>query len=266
MIQAGTLAEATYSRFDAGDGAFVDRRNVIVSGLGAPPQPNAFLVHQSPNYSIRPHFHHNAQFQVVVAGSGTLGGHPVRPFTVHYSGQHTGYGPIVAGPDGLWYFTLRPAMEAGAWFLPESAKARDPVIRKTQTTAPTQDPESDDARRLRRSAETIVMIPPQADGLAAWMLRVPAGQAVRLPAHDGGGGAFALVGSGTMRAGVRLFARHDCLWIDREDGDAFTARAGTDGLDLLYLQFPRNAWLHTTQPRAPDDSLVPAFDMRKVPR
>src|SRR3979490_3322681 len=41
--------------------------------------PMAHFVEQDPNTHLRPHFHEADQFQIVVAGSGTLGHHPVGP-------------------------------------------------------------------------------------------------------------------------------------------------------------------------------------------
>jgi hypothetical protein len=35
---------------------------------------------------------------------------------VHYAGAFTGYGPLIAGPQGITYFTLRPVCESG--FIP----------------------------------------------------------------------------------------------------------------------------------------------------
>jgi hypothetical protein len=135
MIRMGTrdVAEANPQRYILDKGTSL--KNVfIASPPEERPSPNAYLIKQEPHSMIRPHYHHASQFQVIVAGSGRIGRHDVRPLTLHYAGQQTGYGPLVAGPDGLWYFTLRAVTESGAWFLPESAKAADRDIPKTQMT------------------------------------------------------------------------------------------------------------------------------------
>jgi hypothetical protein len=85
--------------------------------------PVAFLIEQSPDSVVQSHFHHNDEFQVVVAGSGLIGRNPVAPVSVHYAGGYTGYGPVVAGPKGITYFTLRPRYEAGALYLPDDRPA-----------------------------------------------------------------------------------------------------------------------------------------------
>ena len=53
------------------------------------------------------------QFQLFVDGQGTIGPEQIRPITVHYAGAYTGYGPIMSGPQGLKYFTIRSAFESG---------------------------------------------------------------------------------------------------------------------------------------------------------
>src|SRR5437763_8679238 len=81
----------------------------------------------------------NSQFQVFVHGSGTLGRTPVAAFVVQYVAPHTGYGPIVAGPEGIWYMTLRPSFPTGqpgykpVLYLPESRPVLDMSRPKFQT-------------------------------------------------------------------------------------------------------------------------------------
>src|SRR3546814_2657233 len=41
--------------------------------------------------------------------------------TIHYAGAFTGYGPLIAGPEGLSYFTIRSIHEEGANILPHAA-------------------------------------------------------------------------------------------------------------------------------------------------
>src|SRR5678816_3651970 len=84
----------------------------VTGGSGdAELSPTVFLVEQAPNVSLRTHFHRQNQFQIFVRGSGTIGRHPLGPLMVHYAGAYSGYGPLVAGPEGLAYFTLRTVFE-----------------------------------------------------------------------------------------------------------------------------------------------------------
>lgn len=236
MILTGTPDRTHDVHYDLGDGAWVDKHTLIASPEGDPPAPNGFLIRQSPHYVIRPHYHFNSQFQVVVGGSGRLGNHEVRPLAVHYASRQTGYGPIVAGPEGLAYFTLRAAMEAGAYFLPESNAQRDPAVRKMQVTTPVAEPAEDAQRAARREVAVETLIEPRADGLAAWLLRVPPGAAVAPPAHDHGGGRYCLVGAGTLHVAGQTLPRNGLVWVP--DGETLVARSGADGLDLVVMQFP----------------------------
>ena len=81
--------------------------------------PQSYLIKQLPNITNPLHFHVQNQFQVFIEGSGYFGRHTIGPYIVHYAGAYTGYGPIVAGPLGLDYLTLRSMHDPGAKFLPE---------------------------------------------------------------------------------------------------------------------------------------------------
>ncbi len=247
MILTGTPDRTHHVRYDL-EGGVVEKDTLIASPEGAPPAPNAFLIRQSPHYVIRPHFHFNSQFQVVVEGSGHLGNHEVRPFTVHYANRQTGYGPIVAGPNGLAYFTLRAAMEAGAYFLPESNAQRDLSVRKMQVTAPAASPAEDAERASRTVSSVEVLIEPNADGLAAWLLRVPAGAAVSWPVHGNGAGRYCLVGAGLLDVAGETLPRNGLVWVPADEVPA--ARAGSAGVDIVVMQFPASVVHDQAPPQA----------------
>src|SRR5688572_26261162 len=80
--------------------------------------PQAFLVEMRSGDTILPHFHAVDQFQIFVAGSGSLmRGHDSIPVTLHYVDHHTGYGPVNAGAQGFSYFALRPKTDSGPVYL-----------------------------------------------------------------------------------------------------------------------------------------------------
>ncbi len=85
--------------------------------------PQAYLVVQPPHSVTRPHFHQANQFQVFVAGGGTVGKLRADPVTVQYAGGHTPYGPIHAEGEGISYFTLRQRWDSGAKYMPEQRDA-----------------------------------------------------------------------------------------------------------------------------------------------
>src|SRR5258706_2574486 len=183
MIRTGTLEKARAERrhhvLPNGTGYW--RNGLIASPAEDPVAPQAFLVEQDPGTLIEPHFHLQDEFQVMVGGSGSLGRHAVQPVSVHYAGAHTGYGPITAGSDGLDYFTLRARMGTCAQFLPG---ARDKMQRvpKPHLLSPLVRPS--ELSHLARP-ELVTLIEPQADGIAAWMQRLPAGGSAKAPLHPG---------------------------------------------------------------------------------
>ena len=81
---------------------------------------------ETPHTVLRAHFHDVAQFQVFVAGSGHLGKQPIEPMTVFYTDPFTSYGPIVAGEQGITFFTLRADHDAGVRWMPEERARRQP--------------------------------------------------------------------------------------------------------------------------------------------
>ena len=84
--------------------------------------PQAFRIDfAEPQGVIKPHFHRVNQFQVIVRGGGTLGRQPVDPVAFHYTDGFTPYGPIVAGDEGISFFTIRATPDhSGAHYMPGS--------------------------------------------------------------------------------------------------------------------------------------------------
>ena len=197
--------------------------------------PNAFLVEQPAGATIRPHFHTNSQWLVFVGGSGMLGRRAVQGYVAQYVAPHTGYGPIVAGEDGLWYFTLRPSAAAGAKYLPESHDQLDMRLTKRQVTSPLFAPGAATA------AEPVIeMIAPQQGGLAAWMLWLAPGSARAVPKHAGGLARYYVVTQGEMIVRGEHLGPLSLAWVDDEDL-ALPLQAGCAGLSVLALQFPGDA-------------------------
>jgi hypothetical protein len=99
--------------------------------------PVAYRIEQDPGTQADPHFHQANQFQVFVSGAGFFGKQPVHAVMAQYAQAFTPYGPIVAGPEGLSYLTLRNAWDPGGQFMPaqrELLKASaSPRCRRTST-------------------------------------------------------------------------------------------------------------------------------------
>lgn len=208
---------------------------ILGSGRDGELSPNAFLVEQGQNLSIRPHFHLNSQWQVFVGGAGLLGRKLVKPFVVQYVAPHTGYGPIIAGSCGLQYMTLRPSVQSGALYLPDARDRLNLKAPKLQVTSESLLPNS------KSSTHTVAdMITPQAGGLAAWMIHIPPENSVEAPAHPGGLARYYLVVSGSMIAGDQTLGSLSLAWVSGNDM-AMPLEAGEKGLDVIAMQFPGDA-------------------------
>ena len=209
------------------------------SGEGVFPLPQAFSVEQTPKSVSRAHFHDEDQFQVFPQGAGTLGRHGVAALTVQYTNRQTAYGPIVAGDQGLTYFTLRQVVGRGIWYLGDAnAKAKlDPGLPKRGVTVgPIKTCSSEELRGLSE-AQTDVVIAPHEDGLAAWLVRVPIGATFESPVHPAGTGRFFLVTGGSMRLQGEDLPMHSTTFISHDEKN-FRITAGTGGVEVLVMQFP----------------------------
>ena len=132
MAFVKSFEEAAGSRFEGKlfNGSLYARTNYIGSDISDRDTPQALLVEQSAGSKIPAHFHGIDQYQVVVKGGGQLGKHAVGPVCIHYAAAYTGYGPLHAEQDGLFYFTLRAQSEPGAFFFPEGRKHQKPLKRR----------------------------------------------------------------------------------------------------------------------------------------
>jgi hypothetical protein len=237
MIRTGThdQALANRSKYTLANGTGYFKSEFIASPPGESVAPQSFLVEQDADSVILPHFHLQDEFQVVVQGGGSLGRHPVRPLSVHFASAHTGYGPIASGPEGLWYFTLRPRMDSGAKFLPE---ARDEMRKgpKRQVLGAALDVSEDCSRRTQVQCEEA--LPPQTDGLGGWMLRIAPNGSIAAPAHPGGLGRFYVVAAGQAQIAGETLGRWATVFVT-QDEEPVEVHAQGEGAEVLVLQFPQ---------------------------
>lgn len=193
--------------------------------------PMAFLVEQPPDSVVSAHFHESNQFQLVVAGGGTLGQHAVGPIAIHYSNAYSAYGPLAAGPEGLWYFTLRNGYDRGAQYLPAAREALKGVRRRFREATVGPLP----AATLGSEA----LLPAAPDGLGAWRHRLAPGEAVRGPDPAEGDGQFWIVTAGVLRAADGAELPPLSAIFVAPDEPAFAGTAGAEGLEVVVMQFPR---------------------------
>ncbi len=206
------------------------------SECAAADAPHVFLIEQDPNTTILPHFHQQNQFQVIVGGGGTLGRHAVQPLLVHYAGAYTGYGPIVCGPQGVQYLTLRPRYDPGAQFMPE---ARERMVRGPKKHFSSEPITLLDAAALcgLTQAQCEELLPLEDGGLAVSLYRLPPNSTAQGLAPSTGAGQYALVAGGILlHAGQTLQALESIYLTPDEAPLEMTAGAG--GAEVLLLQFP----------------------------
>ena len=201
--------------------------------------PTVALIEQPAGFEFMPHFHRQNQFQVFVGGSGAMGRHVLAPVVVHYAGAYTGYGPLVARPQGIHYFTLRPVCEAG--FIP-LAQRHEKMIAGPKRHAQSEGiaVASHDQMRGWTQAREEFVIPLGEDGMGARLLHLPpnVGWACGHPA--GSQGQFLFVLQGTVSAAGHTLGRWEQLYAT-SDEPMLTASAGDGGVQLLALSVPCKA-------------------------
>lgn len=231
--------------------ALEERKPVVVEGdtyyksdwmdSGRDPEhsPTVFLVEQAPHVSLRTHFHRQNQFQLFVRGGGRLGPHDVSALTVHYAGAYTGYGPLVAGAEGLAYFTLRPVWETGSLTMKDHPQEMRRGPKRSLHSTPVRTATPGELRALPALVQEN-LIPLQADGLAARLYSLPPAEVLRLAAGTGHAGQFHVVIAGAVQACGRLLRPWSSLFLAPGEPPPPLA-AGPEGAQLACLQFPPKA-------------------------
>jgi hypothetical protein len=204
---------------------------------GAPCEPQAFVVEQSPGAIVHPHFHQVDQFQVAIEGGGMLGRHELAPLTVHFAGAYTGYGPIQPGPDGLKYLTARARADvSGALFLPAAKARMQPRPRRNRFGGPVVP--SDAAALAARREVAVETVMEEADGLGVYFFRLPPAGSVTLPPAGGGDGQTLWVAAGELHLAGARRGPGTAVFVSPEEPSQQIA-AGCAGAELLVLQYPR---------------------------
>jgi hypothetical protein len=193
------------------------------------PGPQAFLVGLKPSGVVDPHFHGENQYQLIVGGGGKLGKHELRNGVFHYTDAFTPYGPIVADPGGLSFFTLRQNAYVGHHKMPGSGH----LMKKRA------------GRNLVASADPGPAVGPdvsalmdETDGPRAYRLRAAAGR--RLPSPPAGvklGSGYLIVLSGELELLGRTHPRLSNVHV-RQGEPLPDAVAGPEGAVALLLTYP----------------------------
>ena len=237
MIATGrrSVSEATRREMTYPSGLQAVRSEWMMTGEDPGFSPTIFLFEQPPGVVLPAHYHRNNEFQVFVDGSGKIGPRAIVPTMVHYAGAYTGYGPIVAGPQGLKYFTIRAAWEIGALMVADTRGQVPPGPRRHATSKPIGEAGMDQLRALADASITPIF-PRAADGLAATLVELPP-EGTFAPEAPGGGGTFLVVLTGSLACSDETFERWESVYVG-VDGSFPAVRAGPDGVQFLELCLP----------------------------
>lgn len=180
MLAFGTRATADAQRRQLdSNGLIFYKSEWMLTGTDLALSPTIFLIEQPANGAAPAHYHGQNQFQVFVEGTGRIGREEIAAVTIHYAGAYTGYGPLIAGPQGMKYFTIRTVYETGLLPLPEARAQQAPGPKRHATSRPIGSLTPEELARLPQS-ERIEAIAYAADGLGAEVLREPPGQRLTL--------------------------------------------------------------------------------------
>jgi hypothetical protein len=206
-------------------------------------QPQSLMTQMCADETILPHFHGVAQFQIFPNGAGTMGKTEVRPLMLQWKDHHTAYGPLVAGPHGLTFISLRNRTGDSApvylgkpgyreklkpskrrnWISSHVALSTRPVLqyRKEVSWEPVFDPSK------------------IADELSAQLVRLGADMSTMGPDPKAGGGYYLFVANGSLRLNGETLPEWSMVYVEPTE-DAFEIAAGRRGVEALVMQFPRD--------------------------
>lgn len=207
------------------------------------PGPQSLMTQMSAEETILPHFHGVAQFQIFPAGSGTMAKSEVRPLMLQYKDHHTAYGPVVAGPYGLTFISLRNRTgDSHPVYLSKPGYREKLKPSKRRNWMSAHIPLS--TRSVLEFRRDVVWDPVYdpatiADEMAAHLVRLGAGMSARGPDPKAGGGYYLFVANGSLDLNGDTLPQWSMLFVDPHE-DAFEINAGAGGLEALVMQFPKD--------------------------
>ena len=200
--------------------------------------PMAFLIEQGADATLNTHFHKVDQFQIFINGDGSIGNHVITEMGYQFAGAYSPYGPIIAGPRGIDYLTLRNNYISKAYFMPkEREERRAGNTPHREVVGHITNSPSAEALAAMREVVSSTLAAPAADGLAVWRYTVPPNGTTTGPAPSTGGGQFWIVLAGELLSSDGPMPRGSTIYVSAEEA-AYVAKAGAGGLDVLVAQFP----------------------------
>ena len=207
------------------------------------PGPQAVMTEMAAHEEALAHFHGVTQFQIFPAGSGKMGKRDIQALTVQFKDHHTAYGPIIAGPQGLSFISLRVKIdESVPVYLrqPDYKEKLKPSKRRNIFSQP-----------LSLSTEPVLQFRKEAsweplfeqrydDGLDGYLVRLGAGMSVTGPDQASAGGYYLFVANGSLDRDGEIFPLWSMVVVDRAE-ESFEIKAGPKGLEVVLMQFPIEA-------------------------
>jgi len=213
---------------------FMGERSTVVKD-----EPQVMLIEMSANENIVSHFHAVDQFQIFVAGSGSLGRHAAQPYTLQYVDHHTGYGPIIAGPQGLSYFVLRAKTDSGTVYLdrPGYREKLQPSKKRNRLSKPMG--LSTDPVLLSSGAAVLEPLLEEKDcqdGMGAWMVRMGPDQDLTGPDPAASSGQYYLVLNGSLEWNGQLLPEWSTIFIEPAEAP-LKLKSGAAGAEAMIMNF-----------------------------
>lgn len=213
-----------------------------------PGVPQLLLVEQPvPGSTILTHYHSQDQFQIFIDGNGKLGRHDVSPITLHYTNRYTGYGPIIAGDQGLSYYVVRPSFDTlvtGQYVLQADKRETLKNHPGPKLSIVGQPIVALDARALATlpsiKFEALIDAPDRdaERGLGADLVSLgPNMTYTGLDPATGSGQMVLVIGGAIEHGGTKLGARSGIALTP--DEPALRIQASDEGAQVLMLQYPK---------------------------
>ena len=175
---------------------------------------------------VGPHFHVVDQFQVFIAGSGRIGSRNIEPILIHYTDAFTPYGPIVGGPVGFEYVTVRRTADPGPKYMPASRAQRERLGGRHIVTQ--FDPSFEDSH---------IVLQRQPDGLAIEAIHAEPGRNLTWLEPENPGGTHIFVLDGTVWSEGAELGKIANIFV--RPGEALPVlKAGEAGGRAVLLHFP----------------------------
>lgn len=204
------------------------------------PGPQAVMTEMAAHEEALAHFHGVTQFQIFPAGSGKMGRRDIQSLMVQFKDHHTAYGPIIAGPQGLSFVSLRVRIDESVPVYVRQPDAREKLKPSKRRNIFSQ-PLSLSTEPVLQFRKDVAWEPlfeqKYDDGLDAHLVRLGAGMSVAGPDPRASGGYYLFVANGTLDRDGAIFPLWSMVVVDRGE-TSFEIKAGPKGLEAVVMQFP----------------------------